>query len=170
MNYWAVAQTAPNAERITELRLRTGRLPGARRFDAFVPMARERRRCMRGPDRGKFVIMPVVMFPGYLILKIEDFWYPALECEGVVRIILDGDAPAKLPESEVVRMREDQRRRGYTEFAFGQRVRVDDRKHPMFGLEATYQRFSNREKVRALFNILGQDVPVDIDERVLVAA
>lgn len=168
MTYWTVAQTLTKSEEATAQRLETGRMPGGLKFPTFVPKARERRRI-----RGKFQTNFVPVFPGYIFLFVQDRWWDAVKCEGVVRVVLNGEAPSRLPTKEIERMFTDQSERGFafelgSSFSVGQTVFVNE--GPLYGQTGRFMGRLKEDRVRVLFQLLGQAVPVEIDERNLVAA
>lgn len=168
MTYWTVAQTLTKAEDATAERLEKGRMEGNLKFTTFVPKARERRRI-----RGKFQTNLVPVFPGYIFLFVKDRWWDVVKCEGVVRVVLHGESPARLPLKEVERIFTDQGQRGFafdlgSQFIPGQSVYVKD--GPMYGQTGLFMGHLKEDRVRVLFQLLGQAVPTEIDERILAAA
>lgn len=170
MSYWAVAQTITNAEEDAAERLRIGKLPDGYRFQTFVPLTKERRRV-----RGVFKRDNFPVFPGYIFFEVTGFWWPVLTCAGVIRVVLNGEAPAQLPSDWVEQKMAEQKRRGYAfvtmpaRFFPGQTVRVE-RPGSTYGLKGTYIGPSKRDCVRVLLDMLGRAVPTDIPERELAAA
>jgi transcription antitermination factor NusG len=169
--FWAVVQTVTKAEQETAERLRTGQLPLGYRFDAFVPLAMERRR----NRKGRYESVPTPVYPGYIFVLITGAWWPVVTCQGAVKMILNGDSPAALPTQWVEARMADQERRGFafstvnTRFRVGQRVRVEA-PGATYGMTGFYQGMSKKDHVRVLFEMLGRAVPTDIPERELAAA
>jgi transcriptional antiterminator RfaH len=92
--YWACAQ------------LETGRLAVALHhlklngFATYTPHILQRRTM---PARRLEIAAP--LFPGYTFVAIELQWHAARWCPGIVRIILDGERPAKVPDKVIADLR-----------------------------------------------------------------
>jgi transcriptional antiterminator RfaH len=101
MSFWACAQ------------LETGRLAvalhylGLNGFETYTPRILERRIM---PTRRAEVATP--LFPGYTFVAIELQWHAARRCPGVVKLILDGERPARVPMSVIDDLR-GRERNGY---------------------------------------------------------
>ena len=62
-------------------------------FEVWLPRVRERRIV-----RGRRTIVTPALFPGYLFVCIQLQWHAARYCPGVVRLVMDGERPAKVPD------------------------------------------------------------------------
>jgi transcriptional antiterminator RfaH len=148
MAYWTAAQLEPNRERIA-LHLLT-----QERFTVYAPRLRVRRTV-----HGRREDSEVPLFPNYLFIQIELQWYRARWCPGVVRLLMDGIAPAKVPDVviEEIRGREC---KGAIEFPRrlfkpGDRVRL--LAGPFEGRLAIYAGMKPRERVEVLLRLLGSE-------------
>ena len=86
--HWAAAQVCPQREHIALYALD---LVG---YQTYAPRIAERR-IIRG--RRTDVLLP--LFPGYAFVLIVDHWWSAMRSPGVVRLVMDGARPARLPNS-----------------------------------------------------------------------
>jgi transcriptional antiterminator RfaH len=96
--YWAAAQLKPQGERVA---LQCLALAG---FETFVPRIRERR-----VRQGRKVEATPPLFPGYAFVVIELQWRAAHYCPGVVRLVMDGFQPARMPDGVIADIRARQR-------------------------------------------------------------
>jgi hypothetical protein len=85
--YWAAAQLKPQKERLA---LRTLTLAG---FATYLPRLRERR-----ARRGQVIDAAPLVFPGYCFVAIELQWVAAHYAPGVIRLVMDGVQPARVPD------------------------------------------------------------------------
>src|SRR5262252_5154975 len=72
-------------------------------FQIYAPRLREWR-TGRGGQRQR----ESALFPGYAFLLIRLQWHAARWCPGVIRLVMDGLHPAKIPDAviEAIRIRE----------------------------------------------------------------
>jgi len=147
MAYWAVAQLQPQRERLAL------NLLACADFQVYAPRLREWR-TMRG---GRQQQCERPLFPGYAFLLIQLQWHAARWCPGVVRLVMDGLQPAKVPDAiiEEIRGREH---KGAIELPKrmlkrGDRVRI--LAGPFKGHLAIYAGMSAHERVAVLLPILG---------------
>ena len=105
------------------------------------------------------------LFPGYLMVRVVVRWYPIRWCPGVLKVLMNGDKPARLADAIVdeIKGREVQ---GFVKLPQpptlqnGQSVRV---KHGMFaGHAAIYAGMSGSQRERVLLDLLGQSVTVTL--------
>jgi transcriptional antiterminator RfaH len=104
------------------------------------------------------VVRTPLLFPGYLFVFIELQWSRARWSPGVVRIVMNGTAPAVVPDSVigVLRTRETG---GLIDlpkppkFRTGDRLRVT--RGPFAGHVGLYAGMKPRERVEVLLAILG---------------
>src|SRR5262245_36680370 len=94
MAYWAAAQLQPQRD---GLALHCLRQAG---FETYAPRLRERRTVV-----GRKVIRTPLLFPGYLFVLIKLQWHTARWSPGVVRLIMDGLAPAVVPDAIIAEIR-----------------------------------------------------------------
>src|SRR5215813_8627824 len=117
--YWACAQVEPRRERLASYTLA---LAG---YDIYEPRLREQIRSRSG----RKIVRTPPLFPGYLFVWVVRGWWDARWSPGVVRLIMDGLLPARVPDAVIsdIRSRE---RGGFVELPKvhglkpGMRVRV----------------------------------------------
>ena len=79
-------------------------LSRARGLFHLLPRVRERRRV-----NGRQVATTPALFPGYAFVSIELQWHAARWCPGVLRLVLDGAQPARVPDKVIAELRERER-------------------------------------------------------------
>jgi transcription antitermination factor NusG len=105
------------------------------------------------------------LFPAYVFVQIERHWHDARWSPGVVRLLMDGDQPAKLQDRvmEEIRSREVG---GYVKLKptpkarKGQRVRINGGRFD--GHIGLYEGQTAHERQRVLLEILGAWCPVEL--------
>lgn len=142
--YWAVAQVAQPLL-VDTLLTREG-------FEVYRPKIRIKRRA-------------APLFPGYIMVRIVVRWYPVRWCPGVVRLLMNGETPAKLADSIVAELRAREHR-GFVKLLKepgaiepGARVRITMAGN-FEGRVGIYQGMSGPQRERVLLEWLGQSVPV----------
>jgi transcriptional antiterminator RfaH len=147
MSFWACAQLQPARERLA---LHTLALAG---YVTYLPRLRQHR-----VSRGRRIEATPALFPGYAFVLVELQWHTARWAPGVVRIVLDGAAPARVPDAVIAEIR-SRERGGLVElprlprFKPGDRVRVLH--GPLAGHVGLYAGMKPRERVEVLLAILG---------------
>jgi transcriptional antiterminator RfaH len=116
--YWCCAQVEPRRERLASYTL------GLAGYEIYQPLLREQR---RGSHGRKITVTPP-LFPGYLFVWVVRGWWDARWSPGVVRLIMDGLLPARVPDAVISEIR-SRERRGLIELpklqlAPGMRVKV----------------------------------------------
>jgi transcriptional antiterminator RfaH len=96
--YWACAQLKPQGERLA---LHCLTLAG---YETYLPRLREQR-----VRQGRRVQVCPPLFPGYCFIAIELQWHAARWAPGVARIVLDGAAPARVPDNVIAEIRSRER-------------------------------------------------------------
>ena len=99
MAFWAAAQIHGQHERLALHCL------GLAGFEIWCPRIRERRIIC-----GRRTIVTPALFPGYTFVLIELQWHAVRRTPYVVRLIMNGDMPARIPD----RVIEDLRGRSVT--------------------------------------------------------
>ncbi len=142
--YWTVAVAMSQREDLV-----TGHLK-REGFETYVPKVREEKRA-------------VPLFPGYLMVRVLVRWYPIRWCPGVLRMLMNGDKPAKLSDAIVDEIK-GREVRGFVKLPKaptlqeGQPVRVLT---GMFaGRTAIYAGMNGSQRERILLDLLGQSVSV----------
>jgi transcription antitermination factor NusG len=161
MSYWAVVQAEPRVlipgekrddESLAEqLFARNG-------FESYLPRIKS-----RAADR-KLRIAP--LFPGYIFVRVVDQWYPIAWTIGVIRILMAGDHPARMPEKAMEEIRSREGRDGFVKLVQprtlkkGVRVRVLSGQFQ--GHIGLYDGMSAKERERVLLDLLGRSVRVEL--------
>jgi transcriptional antiterminator RfaH len=96
MAYWACAQLEAHRERLA---LHTLDLAG---YKTYLPRVRIQRSAVAGRKATKG---SAPLFPGYAFVCIELQWHAARWSPGVVRLVLDGDHPARVPDAVIADLR-----------------------------------------------------------------
>src|SRR6266576_6609642 len=86
MSHWAVVQVESQREHFVRLLLMRAR------YETYLPRIKIRSRIG-------------LLFPGYLLVRIADQFYPVMWTPGVVRLLMSGDRPAVLAEDIVTNIR-----------------------------------------------------------------
>ena len=94
MSYWSVAQTQVMRESTATDNLeREG-------FTVYAPR-------IKLVERGRLRIVP--LFPGYIFVQIAEHWWPIVTTVGVVRLLRQGEQPAKLGDGFVTALQRRER-------------------------------------------------------------
>jgi transcriptional antiterminator RfaH len=146
MSYWTAAQLQPRRERLALHMLLQ------EHFTVYAPKLRQRRTI-----RGCREDSESPLFPGYAFVRITLQWHSARWCPGVVRLVMDGLQPAKVPEAVIEEIR-GRERNGAVELPkrrlqYGDRVKI--LAGPFRGHLAIYAGMSAHERVAVLLQILG---------------
>jgi transcriptional antiterminator RfaH len=156
MAYWAVAQLQPQRQALAL------HLLEQRQFPVYAPRLRERRII-----RGRRVECEVPLFPSYAFIEIKLQWHAARWCPGVIRLVMDGIQPARIPDAVIEEIR-GRERGGVIELPRrllkpGDRVRLLT--GPFQGHLAIYAGMSGSERVAVLLQILGGQQRVTLARR-----
>ena len=145
--YWAAAQLQPQRDaRALHFLRQAG-------FETYAPRLRERRTV-----HGRKVVKTPLLFPAYAFVFITLQWHAARWSPGVIRLVMDGAAPARVPDAviEEIRKREVA---GLVELPKPPLARLGDRVRvtagPFAGHVGLYAGMKPRERVEVLLRILG---------------
>jgi transcriptional antiterminator RfaH len=146
MSYWTAVQLQPRRERLALHML------VQESFTVYAPKLRERRTI-----RGRRADSEAPLFPGYAFVLIRLQWHAARWCPGVVRLVMDGLQPARVPDAVIEEIR-GRERNGAVELPkrrlqYGDHVKV--LAGPFRGHLAIYAGMSGSERVAVLLQILG---------------
>ncbi|HET9285716.1 MAG TPA: transcription termination/antitermination NusG family protein [Candidatus Angelobacter sp.] len=117
------------------------------------------------------------LFPRYIFAQSDGTWYSLRSTRGVSYVLMNDDGPATVSDSVIESIRSKENERGLIDlradkpekFVKGEAVRATE--GPLTGLDLIYeQRLSDKERVKVLADLLGRQVPVIIEEKVLVAS
>jgi transcriptional antiterminator RfaH len=146
--YWTCARTQPNREGFAESEL------GRRGYEVYSPRIAE-----RVVRRGTKIVVIKSLFTNYLFLQVEVQFYSAMNCPGVVTLLLDGERPAKVPPKVIADLK-GQERNGLVQlprkplFRPGDAVKVT--RGVFIGLRGLYQDQRAHERVAILLAVLGK--------------
>ena len=153
--YWCCAQVEPRRERLASYTL------GLAGYQVYQPLLREQRRSRSG----RRITVTPPLFPGYLFLWVVSGWWNARWSPGVVRLIMDGLAPAHVPEAVIGEIK-SRERNGLVELpklsrlAPGMKVKVlQGPLHDQIGLLAALR---PHERVLVLLQLLGGQQRVEL--------
>ena len=155
MAYWAAAQLMPNQ---TALALHCLGLAG---YEVYHPCLRAHRH-----SYGRRIEVHPPLFPGYCFVLVQLQWHTARWAPGVVRLVLDGASPARVPDSviEEIRSRECG---GFVELPpppgelqAGDPVRILS--GPFQGCVGLYANMKPKERVEILLSLLGGQTRVEL--------
>jgi transcriptional antiterminator RfaH len=148
MSYWAAVQLQVSREGLPLHMLQ--KVEG---FTVYAPRLRQRRR-----SHGRWVETLPLLFVSYVFVAIESQWYRARWAPGVVRLIMDGLQPAKVPNEVITALRRREHR-GAIELPRPPGLRAGDRvkilRGPFQGRFGLYADMKPRERVEVLLMLLG---------------
>jgi len=146
--YWTVAVAMSQREDLVKHHLdREG-------FETYVPKIRT------APKR------TAPLFPGYLMVRVVVRWYPIRWCPGVLKLLMDGERPAKLRDAIVDEIK-GREVRGFVKLPKpptlenGTTVRVTMPGNFM-GKVGIYEGMSGSQREKVLLELLGQSVTVTL--------
>src|SRR5262245_35390350 len=163
MSYWAVAQCEPRMVTFAQARGDTLAEQSFARIgcETYLPQIRQR-------HNGRHKIVP--LFPGgYVFVRVVAQWYSIRWATGVVRLLMDGEKPARLDDTIVTAIR---RREvgGYVKLPppppknspikIGENVRILS--GSFTGHIGLYQGQSAHEREQVLLDLLGRKVQVTL--------
>jgi transcriptional antiterminator RfaH len=145
MAFWSCVQLEPCRERLA-----LHCLSKVNGFEVYSPRIR--------PPRARREDDTRPLFPGYAFVLIVLQWHAARWSPGVVRIVLDGATPAKVPNRIIAELRERERG-GVVQLPQPPGLRAGDRvrvtQGPLVGFTGLYVGMSGRERVEMLLAFLG---------------
>jgi transcriptional antiterminator RfaH len=157
MSYWCAAQLDAH-----HVRLALYCLEKIEGYTVYAPRLRE----IRTIRRRKVERRPL-LFVNYAFVLIVEQWWKARYSPGVVRVILDGDRPARVPEAIIAELKQRERN-GLIElikplrFKPGDPVKVT--RGAFTGHLGLYDGQAPHERVAVLLALLGGRVRVELPE------
>jgi transcriptional antiterminator RfaH len=153
MSYWAIAHIESQRERTAAEFLNQGG------FTTYLPRLRVKQRA-------------VPLFPGYLFVQIVERWYPVRWSVGVLRVLMAGEQPYRLPDGVIVNIRRREDREGFVKIPkyglqLGQSVRIV--KGSFAGQIAVFDGMAGHERSRILLELLGRKTTVELPTQDIVA-
>ena len=158
---WVVAMTRPNCEAMAVENLKQ------QGYGFYFPR-------YKALGRGN-IILKKPLFPRYVFASIDKFWYSIRGTRGVSHLLMSDNGPAIIPASaiEAIRSKEDSdgfivlsKKNSPEKFNKGDPVKATE--GPFTGLDLIYEGMSSHDRVKVLAALLGQQVTVIIEEKVLV--
>jgi transcriptional antiterminator RfaH len=160
--YWACAQVEPRRERLASYCL------GLAGYEIYEPRLREQVRSRTG----RKIVRTPPLFPGYLFVWVVRGWWDARWSPGVVRLIMDGLLPARVPDVVISEIR-SRERGGFVELPKvhglkpGMRVKVlQGPLQDQIGLLAALR---PHERVLVLLQLLGGQQRVELARNAIEA-
>lgn len=148
MSFWAAAQLQPQRD---GLALHCLHQAG---FDTYAPRLRERRAV-----HGRAVVRTPLIFPGYCFVLIELQWRAAQKSPGIVRLVMNGTAPAAVPDPVISALKAREGADGLIELPKPPRFHPGDRVRVTAGAFAghvgLYDGMRSHERVAVLLALLG---------------
>ena len=152
MAFWSCVQLEPNRERLA-----LHCLSAINGFEIYSPRIKAPRARREDDTRP--------LFPGYAFVFIVLQWHAARWSPGVVRIVLDGATPAKVPDRIIAELRERERG-GIVQLPEAPGLRAGDRvrvtRGPLIGFAGLYSGMSGRQRVEVLLTLLGGQTRVTL--------
>ena len=144
--YWAVVQCEAQREHVARLfMMRAG-------FETYLPRIKTK--------FGRVALL----FPTYVFCRIFDQWYGVRWSPGVLRVLMSGDRPARMPDN-IVQAIQKRENGGFVKLPNpprlkrGQQVRI--MRGSFEGAVGVYDGMTARERERVLLELLGRSVPVE---------
>jgi transcriptional antiterminator RfaH len=154
MAYWSCVQLEPNRERLA-----LHCLSKVNGFEVYAPRIRIKASRPRRED----VTRP--LFPGYCFILVVLQWHAARWSPGVVRIVLDGAVPAKVPDRIIAELRERECG-GVVQLPEASGLRAGDHvrvtRGPFQGHLGLYAGMKPRERIEVLLMLLGGQTRVTL--------
>jgi transcriptional antiterminator RfaH len=154
MSYWCAARLQAQHEQYA---LHCLAVAG---YQSYYPRLRERRNRF-----GRKVEILPPLFPGYAFVAIELQWHAARWCPCVINLIMDGAAPARVPDSVIAEIK-SREVRGAVELPKPPGLRTGDRVKilagPFAGHLGLYAGMKPRQRVEVLLQILGGQSRVEL--------
>ena len=150
---WTCVQTEMRRERIAQEHLtRAG-------FTIYLPRIKIRR-----PGHAPKI---TPLFPSYLFAHIDlSRWISMRWSIAVLRILMDGERPARVPERIIMEVRKREGRDGLIDLTphspLRKGAKVIVMRGSFKGLEGVFEATSPHDRVQILLSLLGQAVPVEL--------
>jgi transcriptional antiterminator RfaH len=153
-SFWCAAQLQPGRQALALHML------VQENFTVYAPKLRERR-----VIRGRREDRESLLFPSYAFVLVQLQWHRARWCPGVLRLIMDGIRPAKVPDGVIEKLR-GRERNGAVELPRPRGLRRGDRVRvligPFAGHLGLYAGMRPRERVAVLLGLFGAQRQVEL--------
>ena len=157
---WAVAQTESQREHVAKRHLKLGG------FATYLPKIRVERRGAKANGHEAGSEAPLI--PSYLFLEVAGQWHAVNSTIGVLHLLTDGEAPARVPDRVIEGLRARERdglivlpRR--PAFQRGDRLRII--RGALQGQIAIFQDMKPKERIEVLLSILGAERQLELARR-----
>jgi len=152
---WYLVYTKPRSEPVAaENLLRQD-------YRTYLPLFKKT--CIKNAQ-AKTIIEP--LFPRYVFIELStetDNWSPIRSTIGVSKIVNFGFTPAKVPDSLITLLKENENSDGLYEFLEKKLVKgqsVEIMSGPMMGYSGIFNQYATKNRVSILLNLLGKETSV----------
>jgi transcriptional antiterminator RfaH len=157
---WAVALSKPNQEAIAAVNLqRQG-------FEYYYP------RFLHKKPGSSGTIRP--LFPRYMFVLIGQTWRSLSGTRGISYLLMSEGGPQTVPDQIIAGIKGREDKSGLFQLAappkFMAGVKVKTNEGPFTGVPLIYEGMAAHERCSVLAEILGRQVKITIEEKLLVAA
>jgi transcriptional antiterminator RfaH len=166
MPFWTVARLQPQRERLA---LKCLALYG---FETYLPRVHQTRTTSQvvglvGTVRRRRVEVEVPQLPGYIFILIQLQWHGVYMAAGVIRLLMDGQQPACVPDAVIAGIREREVG-GIVRLPKPPRLKPGDRvrvlRGPFEGHFGLYDGMAPHDRVMVLLSLLGTQVRTEMAE------
>jgi transcriptional antiterminator RfaH len=152
MSYWAVAQIAAQRSKLATELLKIG---GYEIYAPQIQLGRNKRK------------RTVLLFPSYIFVRIVEQFYAAKNTPGVIRLLMAGEQPAKMPERVLDTLR-GREHKGYIRLPpktprHGSTLRIIN--GPFAGHLALFDGMSGPDRQRVLLEFMAGVVSIELPVR-----
>jgi transcriptional antiterminator RfaH len=153
MSYWSVAMTKSSSEHIAQHHLRR------QGFETYLPKFISR--------VGKETKVKV-LFPRYIFVHISLQWHAITGTRGITRLIMNQTTPSIVNNRIIDNLMKREDSKGFIvldeppKFRIGEKVRVVN--SAFQGYLGVYDGMRDHDRSRVLIDLLGQSVPVELDD------
>jgi transcriptional antiterminator RfaH len=152
---WYLVYTKPKGEIVAAENL------SRQDYQTYLPLFKKTR---IKNAQAKTIIEP--LFPRYVFIELSietDNWSPIRSTLGVSKIVNFGFTPAKVPDSLISILKENENSDGLYEFVEKRLVKgqsVEIMSGPMMGYSGIFNKYSTKNRVSILLNLLGKETSV----------
>ncbi|MFV2061180.1 MAG: transcription/translation regulatory transformer protein RfaH [Gammaproteobacteria bacterium] len=152
---WYLVYTKPRGESTAAENL------SRQNYQTYLPLFRKTR---IKNAQAKTIIEP--LFPRYVFIELSietDNWSPIRSTIGVSKIVNFGFTPAKVPDSLIAILKENENLDGLYEFTEKKLVKgesVEILSGPMMGYSGIFNQYATKNRVSILLNLLGKETSV----------
>jgi transcriptional antiterminator RfaH len=152
MTHWSVVQTKPQCEQLVRNRLMRSQI------ETYLPKIK---------IHGRIALL----FPAYLFVRIAESFYEVRWTDGVIRLLMAGEQPARLADEVIMDIRKREVG-GYVKLPKRNILKKGDKLQITNGSFAGHigvcDGMGSRERVRILLELLGRQVPVELPDTAIM--